>query len=277
MRLIADSGSTKTSWRAIKSDGDILCLETSGINPFFRSSSEIENELRENLLPVVPTAKSIYFYGSGIINAEKGRVVSSALQSIYGNIPIETHSDLLGAARSVCGDKPGIACILGTGSNACLYDGAKITDHIPPLGYILGDEGSGAFLGKQLLADYFKRVMPSGLQQRFYERFNINQNDVLERTYRQQKPNQYLAGFSPFLSENIEDPYCHMVIKSAFRLFLQRNVYSIPCAKEFPIHFVGSIASIFNTFLVEVIHEEGLALGSILKEPIDGLVLFHQK
>jgi glucosamine kinase len=158
MKLIADSGSTKTAWKLIGNSGEIKNIKTSGFNPFFRTEEEIYQELGKTLLPETGTdIQQIYFYGAGIVNAEKGDIIRRALNRIYLEATIETHSDILGAARALFGNKPGIACILGTGSNVCLYDGEKITEGISPLGFILGDEGSGAVMGRKLLGDYFKK------------------------------------------------------------------------------------------------------------------------
>ncbi|MGQ8338092.1 ATPase [Sunxiuqinia sp. A32] len=276
MKLIADSGSTKTSWRLIGSRGSVQEVETSGMNPFFRTSEDIEQELNEKLLPLVQSVQSVFFYGSGIINEEKASIIRTALQQVFGEISIELHSDLVGAARSVCGEEPGIACILGTGSNACLFDGEKIIDNIPPLGFILGDEGSGTHFGKQLLGDFFKRIMPEDLQANFQGRFEINKDIVLEKTYRQPKSNQYLAGFSIFVSENIESCYCQQLVKQSFHQFIQRNVKTISGSDVFPINFVGSIAYFFREILKEVLNEEQLIVGKIIKEPVDGLISYHE-
>ena len=277
MKLIADSGSTKTSWRIIKSADEIVPVESAGINPFFRSSDDIERELREKLLPSTKNIKEVHFYGAGIINSEKAAIVVHALKQMYGEIPVNAHSDVVGAARSACGQTPGIVCILGTGSNCCYYDGKELVDSIPPLGFILGDEGSGAVMGKNLVGDYFKRVMPAELRDKFQDRFNFSKEEVLEKVYKQEKPNRYLAGFTLFLSENYEEHYCREFVGQNLKAFVERNVKSIDESLSLPIHFVGTVASVFQDILKDILAEENLTPGNIIKEPIDGLVKYHQE
>ena len=277
MKLIADSGSTKTSWRFIAANDNIITIHTSGINPFFRTSEDIERELRVNLLPYTDEVHEIYFYGAGIINNEKAAVVVHALKQIYGDILIEAQSDVVGAARSVSGDEPGIVCILGTGANACFYDGEELVDGIPPMGFILGDEGSGAVMGKNLLGDYFKRIMPEALRAKFEQQYQIRKETILERVYRQEKPNQFLAEFTPFLSENSEDEYCREFICRNLNAFVQRNIKMLPDSVKLPIHFVGTVAYVFQDYLKDLLSAEDLEIGKVIKEPIDGLVFFHQK
>ena len=188
MKLIADSGSTKTAWKLIGNSGGVKNIQTTGINSFFRTEEDIFQELAKFLLPETGTdIQEICFYGAGIINAEKGKIISSALNRIYPEASVETHSDVLGAARALFGNRPGIACILGTGSNTCLYNGEKIIAGISPLGFILGDEGSGAVMGRKLLGDYFKEVMPVRLREEFAERFNLTREEALNRVYRAEK------------------------------------------------------------------------------------------
>ena len=276
MKLIADSGSTKTSWRIIRSTRRIIPLETSGINPFFRTSENIVEELRKELLPYSKEIKEVHFYGAGIINQKKAATITNALQQIYGEIFIEAHSDVLGAARSVGKNEAGIICILGTGSNACYYDGNEIADGIPPLGFIFGDEGSGAVMGKNLLGDYFKRIMPAGLRAKFQNRFGIVKEEVLEKIYGKERPNRFLAGFTLFLSENYGDNYCREFVRKNLSAFVLRNIKSLEKPSCLPVHFVGTVAFVFQDLLKEVLEKEGFKVGNIIKEPIDGLVAYHQ-
>ena len=162
------------------------------------------------------------------MNAEKGDIIRRALKRIYTQATIETHSDVLGAARALFGHQQGLACILGTGSNACLFDGETITQGISPLGFILGDEGSGAVMGRKLLGDYFKEVMPAPLKDEFTKRFNLTREEALNRVYRSEKPNQFLAQFVPFLSEHKNSPYCQGLVQQSFMEFFERNVAKIP-------------------------------------------------
>jgi N-acetylglucosamine kinase-like BadF-type ATPase len=276
MILIADSGSTKTAWKLISETGLVKNVKTTGINPFFRTKEDIYQELESNLLPETGTeVRQIYFYGAGIINPEKGEIIQNALKRIYTDATVETYSDVLAAARALFGHQPGIACILGTGSNVCLYDGEKITQGISPLGFILGDEGSGAVMGRKLLGDYFKEVMPPYLRVAFSEKFKITREDVLNRVYRSEKPNQFLAQFTPFLSDHANSAYCQEFLQHNFMDFFERNVIKLPDYRKFQIGFAGSVAYYFSQTLKNVASYYGFEETIILKEPIEGLVKYH--
>jgi N-acetylglucosamine kinase-like BadF-type ATPase len=276
MILIADSGSTKTAWKLISETGLVKSVKTTGINPFFRTSDDIYEDLESNLLPETGTeVRQIYFYGAGIINPEKGEIIQNALKRIYTDATVETYSDVLAAARALFGHQPGIACILGTGSNVCLYDGEKITQGISPLGFILGDEGSGAVMGRKLLGDYFKEVMPPYLRVAFSEKFKITREDVLNRVYRSEKPNQFLAQFTPFLSDHANSAYCQEFLQHNFMDFFERNVIKLPDYRKFQIGFAGSVAYYFSQTLKNVASYYGFEETIILKEPIEGLVKYH--
>lgn len=275
-KLIADSGSTKTAWLFIPEKGDPKSFETKGINPFFRTTDEIFQELNEKLKHEIPeSVDEIFFYGAGIINQKRGDVVKNALTQLFPDALIETHSDVLGAARALFGSKAGIACIMGTGSNACLYDGERIVTGIPPLGFILGDECSGAVLGRKLLGDYFKNVMPNDLETVFQERYAVTEAEVLRRVYRSDRPNRFLASFAPFLSENISKPYCRDLVLKSLNEFFERNVLKIPEVRQFPIGFVGSVAFAFSRFVEDAVENYGFGRPVILQEPIAGLKAYH--
>jgi len=277
MKLIADSGSTNTAWKLIENSGEVKNIQTSGINPFFRTEEDIFQELSQLLLPETGTnIQEIFFYGAGIINPEKGEIIRRALNRIYPEASIETHSDVLAAARALFGDQAGIACILGTGSNVCLYDGEKITGGISPLGFILGDEGSGAVMGRKLLGDYFKEVMPIRLREEFAEQFNLTREEALNRVYRSEKPNQFLAQFVPFLSEHANSAYCHEFVQHNFMEFFERNVSKLPDFTKHPIGFVGSVAYSFSHILNNTASYFGYEEITILKEPIDGLERYYK-
>lgn len=277
MKLIADSGSTKTAWKLIGNSGEVKNIETTGINPFFRTEEDIFQELAQFLLPETGTGiQEICFYGAGIINAEKGDIIRRALNQIYPEARIETHSDVLGAARALFGNRPGIACILGTGSNVCLYDGEKITGGVSPLGFILGDEGSGAVMGRKLLGDYFKEVMPVRLREKFAERFHLTREEALNRVYRSEKPNQFLAQFVPFLSEHSDSVYCHEFVQHNFMEFFERNVSKLTDYTQYPIGFIGSVAFYFGQILGNTAAYFGFNEITIVKEPIDGLEQYYK-
>ena len=276
MKLIADSGSTKTSWKLIGPREQSKDIKTPGINPFFRSEQDIYQELEQYLLPETGTdIEEIFFYGAGIVNAEKGDLVRRALSRLYNHATIEAHSDVLGAAIALFGNKPGIACILGTGSNACLFDGQKITQGISPLGFILGDEGSGAVMGRKLLGDYFKEVMPQTLREEFSNSFKLTREEALNRIYRTEKPNQFLAQFVPFLSEHKHSVYCHELVQQSFMEFFERNVAKLPRYSSYPIGFIGSVAWHFSHILDNTASYFGFEQITVIKDPIDGLEKYY--
>ncbi|NOR74947.1 MAG: hypothetical protein GQ525_07290 [Draconibacterium sp.] len=278
MILIADSGSTKTSWLYSREKNHSEKISTTGINPFFRTTENIVEELQKELTPKIDsTIWEIYFYGAGIINEEKGAVVKSALQQLFPLAKIEVQSDILAAARATLGNKKGIACILGTGTNSCLYDGKNILEHIPPLGFILGDEGSGAVLGRKLIADYLKGIMPENISRKFQKQFPINYADFMENVYKNEKPNKFLAQFVPFLYENKNNNYCSHLIENSFIEFIERNVKHYTNFNELEISFIGGVAYFFQEELKSVLSKNELKLGTILKESLDSLTQFHLK
>lgn len=277
MKLIADSGSTKTAWKLIGHSSEIKNINTPGINPFFRTEEDIYKELKCLLFPETGTQiHEIFFYGAGIVNDEKGSIIRSALNRIYPEVSIETHSDVLGAAKALFGDHAGIACILGTGSNACLYDGTQITKGISPLGFILGDEGSGAVMGRKLLGDYFKDVMPPSLREEFEKCFGLTREEALNRVYRAERPNQFLSQFVPFLSEHSNSAYCQEFVQQNFMEFFERNVSKLPNYMNYRIGFVGSVAYYFSQILKNTAICFGFEEPIILKDPIDGLEKYYK-
>lgn len=278
MIVIADSGSTKTTWCFISNENEKKFFITSGINPFFRTTDDIVSELEQILLPEL-TGKvgKIHFYGAGIVNDEKSDVLKSAFHKLFGEVFMEVNSDLLAAARATLGNESGIACILGTGSNSCFYDGQKITWHIPPLGFILGDEGSGAMLGKKLLADYLKGIMPAQIAVKFQIRFPFEYGEFLDRVYKQEKSNRFLAGFVPFIRENIMEDYCKTLVETSFSEFVTRNISGYPGFKNQKICFSGSVAWFFREQLENIMRIHQLEIEKIVQEPINGLIQFHQK
>ena len=277
-KLIADSGSTKTDWCLLKPDGTTRKVQTKGLNPFQLTEADMAAEIKTMLLPElqIQEVTDVHFYGAGC-TVEKQPIVEGILRScitITGTC--EVASDMLGAARAICGHQPGIACILGTGSNSCAFDGRQITKNVSPLGFILGDEGSGAVLGRTLLGDIMKHQLPQHIIDRFHEQYNLTQADIIERVYRQQTPSRFLASFAPFLKANITEPCIEAIVKNGFRQFLRRNVLQYEDCQRLPIGFIGSIAMVFRPQLEEVMHEERMNLGRIIQAPMDGLLDFHK-
>ena len=277
--LIADSGSTKTDWILTTVENSILEVETMGINPVRDSRDAIFDVINNHLAPLLPkeyNVDQVFFYGAGCIDPYKKNVVE-VLANIFGmDTEVAVESDLLGAARALCGNQAGIACILGTGSNSCLYDGKDIVCNTSPLGYILGDEGSGAFLGKTLVGNVLKKIFNQKLQDKFFEKFNLTPSIIINKVYREPMPNRFLASLVPFLAEHREEPEIHDMLVWAFRQFFKRNVkaYGHP---EMEINCVGGIAFSFNNEIMDAAAKEGLKMGIILRKPAQELANFHRK
>lgn len=277
MILLADSGSTKTDWGLVENGKLVKRLRTSGMNPFQMSEEAITEEIKTHLVPELPgtVLDEVHFYGAGCTK-EKQPIVERALRAnLTINDECEVASDMLGAARGICGHKPGIACILGTGSNSCSYDGKNLVKNVSPLGFILGDEGSGAVLGKLLVGDVLKNQMPEAITKRFFEKYKLTSAEIVDRVYRQPKPNTFLASFVPFLEENIDEPKIYNLVKESFRSFLRRNVMQYDGWQTLPIGFNGSIAKIYKKPLLEALEEEGMHLGRIIQAPMEAMVEYH--
>ncbi len=275
MIVIADSGSSKTDWQFIDIKSHTT-LESPGINPFFQDTEEIA-ALQGDLIDeeIKPQVQQLFFYGAGCIKGKTDKTVEDALKQIFPNAKIQVEDDMLGAARAVLGKKKGIACILGTGANSCLYDGDKITDKVPTLGFILGDEGSGAHMGKLFLNDYFKRAIPQNLRNKIEKELKLEMPDVLASVYREEYPSRYLASFSKFLNENRNHSYIQSLIKNSFAEFFFRNVERYKNYKDLQVNFVGSIAYHYADLLKEVAFSREIKIGKIIDKPIDGLIQFH--
>lgn len=276
MILIADSGSTKTDWRIINDKGNIEQARTKGFNPYYQTSAEIQKELESGLLPQVKVAiNEIHFYGAGCNNQEKNNLVEQALMAVFGGASISINSDLLAVARALCGNTPGIACILGTGSNSCYYNGEEIEQHIPPWGTWLGDEGSGSVMGRDLVIRYLNQELPTHISSSFDKRYPNLQENVMDKVYRSPYPNRYLGQFSKFLFHHMKDPYIYELIYSNFQKFLKRKVLKYHGALQSQVHFSGSVAFYFNTILRKAATDLGLQTKTVVENPIAGLTLFH--
>ena len=274
--LIADSGSTKTDWCVILDNTPIKRIGTKGLNPFFQSEEEIQQELTHSLLPQLPegTIDSVYFYGAGCA-PEKAPTLRRAIADslpIVGNI--KAYSDMLAAARGLCGREAGITCILGTGSNSCFYDGKEIVNHISPLGFILGDEGSGAVLGKLLVGDILKNQLSPAIKEAFLKQFDLTVPEIIDRVYRQPFPNRFLASLSPFIAQHLEEPGIRQLVLGSFIAFLRRNVMQYDYT-QYPAHFIGSVAHCYKEILQEAAQETGIRIGKILQSPMEGLIQYH--
>jgi len=278
MILLADSGSTKTDWLLLNDDGQqVTRFASVGFNPFYQSQEVIAEGLQAQVVPNVSgPVREVHFYGAGCADEATSRPARDALATAFPAAAIAVHSDLLAAARGLCGREAGIACILGTGSNNCLYDGEKIVNNIGSLGFWLGDEGSGGYLGKRLVVHYLHGELPTELHEAFRATFpDVARLSVLDRAYKQPFPNRYFATFAPFLSQHLEKPFVKGLVLNAFRVFLETYVVRHPGSGSLPVHFTGSVAHYFEGVLREVLVEKSLKLGSIQKSPMPGLIQYH--
>ena len=282
MKLIADSGSTKTDWVLTHEGRVVATCQTQGINPFHQSEDDITAILRQELIPalrqtmdsVQSSIFKVVFYGSGV-RPEVVPRMAALLRAVFTHAAAEAHSDLLGAARAVCGRREGVACILGTGANSCLYDGRDIVANVPALGWILGDEGSGAVLGRTLVADVLKGQLPAPLCHAFLEQYQLTTEAVIQAVYRGPQPNRLLASFVPFLAQHRDEPAISALLTDAFRRFFRRNVlpYGRP---DLSVHLVGGVACEFRDEIRAAAQAEGLSVGRILKQPGYELCCYHR-
>ncbi len=280
MILIADCGSTKIDWCVVRQGKVEKQVFTCGMNAVMLTEDEMRERIAAELMPELAdraaSIEAVYFYGAGCISPE---VCGNVERAIRANIPaartVEVHTDLLAAARALCGREPGIACILGTGSNSCFYDGRAIACNVSPLGYILGDEGSGAVLGKLLVGDVLKGQLPQELCEKFLARYDLSLLEIIRRVYKEPQGNRFLASLTPFLIENINEPAIHALVKRSFAAFFTRNIshYDGMCAPV--VNFIGSIAFYYRDVLDEAARECGYSIGTVLKSPMEGLISFH--
>ncbi len=277
MILIADSGSTKTDWRLMDESREITRIQTKGFNPYYQNVGEITSEIENALMPNIASevVETIYFYGAGCSTAERQKKVSDALAPYFRDASILVHSDLLGAARALSGNKPGIVCILGTGSGSCRYDGEKIVENIPSLGFILGDEGSGAWLGKKMVTDFLRGHMPEKCMNLIRKELLIDKEIILEQVNHKQMPSRYLASFAKFISEHIDQTYFYKLMFDSFTAFAENYIIRYQDYDKFKCHFVGSIAWYNQDILENVAKYNGFSIGNIIKSPIEGLTFYH--
>jgi len=277
--LIADSGSTKTDWVLIDNNNIIIQFQTIGFNPYFQSSEDIYNEIKDKLLPVLTnqlnTITHIAYYGAGCSTPEKVHVVKQGLYLAFGNIVSEVNHDLLAAARALCGKEQGIACILGTGSNSCLYNGKEVIENVPSVGYLFGDHGSGATIGKTFIQHYFDEKLPIHLKTAF-ETAGYHREMILENVYKKPMPSKYLASIVTFLVNYNNDSYVKELIKTCFLDFFEAQVSKYTNAKNLPVNSVGSIGFYYKDILEVAAKEKGFTIGNIIKSPIEGLINYHK-
>jgi len=276
MLVIADSGSTKTDWKIFSGRELVAEYTTEGINPYFQEANHISGIVKvEEAEEFFPQVMEIYFYGAGCSRKDKQQIVEGALLEVFTAAKITINSDMLGASRGVCGFNSGIVCVLGTGSNSCVYDGSKIIKQSPSLGFMLGDEGSGVYLGKRLLQEFLYNRLPKSIHDKFQEKYNLTKEIILDRIYTQYMPNRYMASFSEFVEENLEHPYIYGLLYESFYSFIDYHVRVFNQAEEMKINFVGSIAHTYKSILEKVTIDSGLAFGVVKKSPLEGLTAYH--
>lgn len=282
MILIVDSGSTKTQWTLLDGKGSDSNFFSVGFNPYFQTSTEIRLIIQETVLKELApylnksgTNLHLHYYGAGCSTPEKIQTVRQALQHCFPKAVIHVNHDLLGAARALCGKQKGIACILGTGSNSCLYDGKEVVENVPSVGYLFGDFGSGAHFGKTLIQHFFNGELPADLQQEFSVLSEFQREYILDQVYNHSMPSRFLASYSKFVQEKIEHPFIKDMVKGCFSEFLKRQVETYTGFKSIEVNSVGSVGYFYKQILVEVIKERGLIPGKILQSPMEGLIQFH--
>ena len=276
VKLIADSGATKAEWCLIGGKRK-KTIFTQGLSPYFLNTQQITEVLRKELYPNLKNVQvnEIYFYGTGCANPSNARSVKKAIQSVFSKAKINVGHDLIGAAKALCGRKKGIACILGTGSNSCYFNGNKIVKNSPGLGYVLCDEGSGAYLGKKVLQYYLYETFDEDLRARFDAKYATNRVEILENVYKKPLPNRYLASFAIFLAENRGHYMIENILEDGINDFFFNHLCKYRETWLLPIHFTGSIAHGFKDVLQELCNLYELELGRVLKNPMEGLVEFH--
>jgi len=275
--LIADSGATKCEWCLVGANKRTRVIFTQGISPYFLNGAQVESIIRNELLPELkkPTISAIYYYGTGCANPDNARLVKKAISRVFKDSKISVTHDLLAAARALCGKNKGIACILGTGSNSCYYDGKKMVKNSPGLGYVLGDEGSGAYLGKKVLQYYLYNTFDEDLRYKFELKYTLTTVEVLENIYKKPFPNRYLASFALFLAENRGHYMIENIIEDGLNDFFFTHLCKYGESWKYPINFVGGVSYGFRDVIIELCRTYEFELGKILKNPMEGLIDYH--
>ncbi|HEY1025845.1 MAG TPA: N-acetylglucosamine kinase [Sphingobacteriaceae bacterium] len=278
MIIIADGGSTKTNWCLINQEGKKIYFNTEGYNPYFADTDYIYNSLKASLPQDLEKEKiqEVNYYGAGVHNEEKALIVKKAIQAIFNNAEVHVGHDLLAAARALLGTSAGFAAILGTGTNTCIYDGKDITHQIDSLAYILGDEGSGCYIGKKLLGDYVRGYMPEAVRESFWNTYKLTPDEIIDTVYTKPLANRFCASFSKFVYDNnLNIEYTRNLVKTSFEDFFRNIVSHYPDYQNYTFNCIGSVGYNFRNVLEEVAAEFGMKVGKIVRSPIDDLVKFH--
>ncbi|HLT88896.1 MAG TPA: hypothetical protein VKZ57_15005 [Sphingobacterium sp.] len=278
MIIIADGGSTKTNWCLLDDSNKKIYFNTEGYNPYFVDSEYIVNSLKKGLPSDLPFEKitEVNYYGAGVHNVEKANIVETAMQKVFPNAKVEVGHDLLAAARALLADQPGFAAILGTGTNTCIYDGEKITHNIDSAAYILGDEGSGSYIGKKLLTDFIRGLMPEAVEKLFFETYKLTPDEIMDNVYTKPLANRFCASFSKFVYDNnVNMEYTRGIVEEAFDTFFKNLVSKYPDYQKHTFNCIGSVAYNFRNVLEDTAKRYGMEVGKIIRSPIDDLVVYH--
>ena len=276
--LIADSGSTKCDWLAITERGQELGeFHTMGFNPYFHDADLVEREMNANsqAMAMAETVDRVFFYGAGSSSPELCAVIAEGLRRVFTNAEVHVGHDLDGAAYSTYTGEPAVTCILGTGSNSCLFDGTTVSEEVPALAYVLGDEGSGSWFGKKLLAGFLYGQLPEAIHADFEAEYGLDKLSITKRVYQESNANVFLASFMTFLGRHKDHPFVQAWLDEGFKAFLDVHVKCFADASRVPIHFVGSVAYHFQDALKKACSDRGYRVGNVIKKPIDGLAQYH--
>ncbi|HWV68467.1 BadF/BadG/BcrA/BcrD ATPase family protein [Chitinophaga sp.] len=278
IKLVADSGSTKTEWGVLGA-GEPLVLKTQGVSPFFQTAEQIKAILEKELAPQLPAGKrvtDVFFYGTGLSQQKNLQLVSDAIKAVWPDAAYDVQHDLMGAARALCGNQEGVVSILGTGSNSCYYNGKEVVKNNPGLGFILGDEGSGAYLGRKVLQYYLYHSFDADLHARFEFKYHTTKDEILESVYRKPLANRYLAGFAEFLSENREHYMIQNILEDGLNDFFFNHIYKYRESWTTALHFTGGVAWHFRDIINELCELYELPMGKVLRTPMEGLLDYHR-
>ena len=278
MIVIADSGTTKTTWQFVDKDGFNQRFNTIGFNPYYQDTDSIYNNIVTGLIPNMDLSRPlthIYFYGAGCEQLDKREQIAIALRKAFPKTDVWVNHDLLAAARALFGDEPGLACISGTGSNTCLYDGKDITKNVHSLGLFLGDEGSGGYKGKLFVQSYIRQYLPKHLAEKFEAENTDRTADILDNVYIKDFPSRYLASFMPFIVQNLADPFMSNLVRQSFKDMFDNSIIRYPNYKEVPIGFIGSTGYYTKEILEDVAHGYGTSISKIIRNPMDALAEYH--
>ncbi len=278
MILIIESGSTKSDW-VLLNEGERTYFSTIGLNPYFHNEDDVEKAIRNNteLYALKDAVSEVYFYGAGCSADHLNAIIKSGIQRVYSHASVAVDHDLNACAYATYSGEPAISCIIGTGSNSCFFDGERISEKVPALGYILGDEGSGTYMGKRLLADYLYHRLPEEMATAFRIETGLDKDGIVNHVYKEPNANVYLASFVPFIQKFSETNYVKELVLNGFKQFLQIHVCCFDNYQDYPVHFVGSISRIFKNELEQACAHYNIKLGNIVQKPVDGLVQYHER